>query len=82
MSSQIKAIIKLQNFSGDATGNLFGNFGIYGITTLAGVDSISNQPFSSVSVTTVLVANEDPLVTLNNELLKRTDLGSITTSTL
>ena len=63
---------KLQNYSGDANGNLNGNF------TIAAGASDSQTGFAMVSVNTKLIAGENPIDALNAALLARKDMPTLT----
>ena len=82
---QATVFIKLQNFNGDASGNLNGNYGIFSSEAAAqpaaGINGAPGMPASSVGnimVNTKSVTGEDPLVTLDNALKARTDLPELT----
>jgi hypothetical protein len=91
MSKKFTVIAKLQNFSGDAAGNLYGTYALYPVTTVAGVESInvsSQAPgamggtITNISVNTHLVDGENPIHTLDAAFSARADLGTVTESTL
>ena len=72
---QATVVIKLQNFSGDANGNLHGNYGVFA----SEADVTANKPaFSSIGVTAKLVEGANPLTTLEAALNARTDLPTLT----
>jgi hypothetical protein len=72
---QATVFIKLQNFSGDAAGNLHGNYGFYA----SEADAAANKPaFSSIGVQGKLMTGIDPLATLDAALAARTDLPTLT----
>ena len=80
---QATVFIKLQNFNGDAAGNLSGNYGIYG--TQAATEAPTSPPMGplaatvgNLNVSTKFVPGEDPLVTLDNALKARADLPELT----
>ena len=68
---QATVVIKLQNFSGDANGNLHGNYGIF-------ASEDSTMAFSSIGVSAQLVEGANPLTTLEAALAARTDLPTLT----
>lgn len=71
---QATVVIKLQSFSGDANGNLFGNFGLYA----SAEDANANKPpFGNLSVQSKLVDGVNPLVTLDGALKARTDIPAL-----
>lgn len=68
-------VIKLQTFSGDMTGNLWGNYGLFASSEEA---QANKPPFATISVQTKLAAGEDPLATIEKALAARTDLPTLT----
>jgi len=80
---QATVFIKLQNFNGDASGNLQGNYGIY--TKQADTVTPAGAPLGPMpstlgnfTVTAQSVAGQDPRTTLDNALNARTDLPTLT----
>lgn len=73
-----KVQISLQNFSGDANGNLFGNYGVFGVTTTNGVDKVNATPFGNINIQAIVVAGQNPIDTLNAALAANNNLGTTT----
>jgi hypothetical protein len=90
MSKKFTVVAKLQNFSGDVQGNLYGTYVLHAVTLINGVESLETTTngipgmggLSSISVNAKLVHGEDPLVTLDKAFSARTDLGTVTDSEL
>lgn len=72
---KLTAVMKLQNFSGDATGTLWGNYALFA----SAEDAAAGKPaFASIGVQAKLAAGEDPLATIDKALRARTDLPTLT----
>ena len=74
---QANVFFKLQNFNGDVSGNLNGNFGIYANATDANSTTQGGAPMGpgggtgmigNVNVNAKLVTGEDPITTLEAAL--------------
>lgn len=82
---QATVFIKLQNFNGDAAGNLSGNYGIYASSEAANpvvTPGVMTGPLATtvgnINISTKSVSGQDPLVTLDNALKARADLPELT----